>query len=1104
MTTSAEKFTPSDQSVREEVMCDIDKNFCVEAGAGTGKTTVLVGRIIEVLRRGHATIDEIAVITFTDKATAELAARVRLDLEQALDVSTDPQEKERLHDAMLGLHRAHIETIHAFAANLLRERPVEASLDPNFEVLVGLAAKLAFKRACDAWLEELLGEDGTQDEALRRILDRGLDLSQIEDCASEVHDHRETLPLEPYETTKSPDLDGFTVLLEQACEELREVEASCIDEDDSGYLQIPGILAFGDEIAAAHGDTQRQERLILHRAPPTMQKGRQPSFEDAEDCRRMKHCFKELKGAITEMKSALRQQAMADLLPRVSDFVSRYERRRRADGNAEFTDLLLWARNLVRDNVEVRRYFQDRFRCLLVDEFQDTDPIQSELITLICSEQGSKGEWLTLPLRPGALFVVGDPKQSIYRFRRADMTNYDEVKNRLFAGRVRELRQNFRSVDGVLSWVNKVFDRLFVPVEGIQPENSPLVADPRVEEANGRAAVIVLHGQSPVEKQEELRIAEAEAIAALIKRAVDEEHWQVRDPRSGERRDAQWRDVAVIVPARTGIELYEEAFENASLPYRYESTRSFFQRQEVRDLANCLYAIDDPTNNLSLVAALRSSAFGCSDEEIFLFKSDGGKLDYRVENPPNGHDGVTAALPVLHKLHKDRRQTSLPELVHTLLHRTNLIEFALTDRAGGVQAAGNLLKVVDQARAFAGVGGGGLRSFARWLEDSSDPDQEETEASVVDETDDVVHLLTIHGAKGLEFPIVALANLNSGSASRKGSFCDHASGRLQVYAKKEWVTPGFDDAWQDEDRHHDAERKRMLYVAATRARDHLILPVIERQNGDMKGLAGELADDLPDWEDDRAGHDVDGCHLYDRGLLKVAKAAGRVKGVVPAKADVDQALAKREQWLAERNEVVESADQGLAWVSASSSKGERPLAQEDGTPGGDGGEPVVRIARSTARSIGDALHHVMEVIDLATGDGLEAVVAAMCVEAAVPDEVDNVVQMAQNCLHSEPVKRAVAGGKYWREVSFTVPRKDGGFDVGRVDLVFREGDGLVVVDYKTDRVTEQQDLTAKYSPQAHAYMEGLQSASGEAVRECLFVLARQEPGSGRATIDFAV
>ncbi len=579
----------------------------------------------------------------------------------------------------------------------------------------------------------------------------------------------------------------------------------------------------------------------------------------------------------------------------------------------------------------------------------------------------------------------------------------------------------------------------------------------------------------------------------------------MRDPRNDELRDAQWRDVAVIVPARTGIELYEEAFENTRLPYRYESTRSFFQRQEVRDLANCLYAIDDPTNKLSLVAALRSSAFGCSDEEIFLFKSAGGKLDYREKNPPSGHDGVSAALPVLHELHKDRRQTSLPELVHALLHRTNLIEFALTDRAGGVQAAGNLLKVVDQARAFAGVGGGGLRSFARWLESSSDPDQEETEASVVDETDDVVHLLTIHGAKGLEFPIVALANLNSNAASRKGSFCDHASGRLQVYAKKEWVTPGFDDAWEDEDRHHDAERRRMLYVATTRARDHLVLPVIERQSGDMKGLAGELAPDLPDWEDDRAGHDVDGCHLYDRALLKVAKAAGREKRVVPSKVDVDAALAKREQWLAERNEVVESADRGLAWVSASSAeRWERPLAADDGTPGGDGGEPVVRIARPTARAIGDALHRVMEVIDLATGAELEAVAAAMCVEAAVPDQVDDVVQMAQHCLDSEPVKRAVAGGKYWREVSFTVPRKEGGFDVGRVDLVFREGDGLVVVDYKTDRVTEEQDLTAKYSPQAHAYMQGLQSASGEAVRECLFIFARQEPGGERATVDFAV
>ena len=958
---TTDRFVPVDQGVRDEIRTSLDENLCVEAAAGTGKTTVLVDRIVEVLRRGRASIDEIAVITFTEKAAAELAARVRDGLEKALaEAEPAGEEARRLREATLGLHRARIETIHAFAANLLRERPVEARLDPNFEVLDSMAARLHFDDAYEQWIHDLFGNEGGEGEALRGTLNRGFDLKQVREAAEIVHRNRDVLPLAPFPPVAVPDVEAFVRKVEAWCAELEGIQARCLDAEDAGYLQIQEILQFRKELEEAGADRERLERLVLTRAPEPKQKGSQGSFDDAEDCRRMKAIFKELGEELQEIQGPLRSEALAGFLPFVERFVTSYEKRRRAEGRADFDDLLLWTRELLRDDLEVRRYFQERFKCVLVDEFQDTDPIQVELIFYVCSEVGGDGvgpaDWQDLPLRPGALFVVGDPKQSIYRFRGADMEIYDQVKTGALARGVRELEQNFRSVAGVTQWVNRVFDRVFVDEEGVQPRNIHLVAVPTELPAE-HSPVVVLHGEETAKSQEKLRIAEAQALAALVKRAVEVERWQVRDPRSGEVRDARFGDVAVIVPWRTEIQLYEDAFDEARLPYRHEGNRSFFQRQEVKELAACLYAVDDPTSEIEVVTALRSSAFACSDEELFLFKAADGRFDYR-RDAPEGHDAIAEAFEVLHELHDERRKLSLPELVHRLLERTHLVEFALTTPQGD-QAAGNLLKVVDQARAFAGAEGGGVRRFARWLATGRDPETEEAEASVVEETDDVVRLLTIHRAKGLEFPIVALANSNSRPSHNRYAFPDRSERRLHMPIAGGFKTPGFAEAWPAEQHQNEAERQRMLYVATTRARDHLIIPVVEKERGGVEGMIKELLPDLPEWDEEKAGTDVDGVYMYDRRVLAGdgAEADGRVRE--PTAPEVEAALEAREEWIVDRDAVFADASHELNVVTASSlEQWERPTAERSDELEG------VRLPRSEASAVGDALHRVMEQVDL--------------------------------------------------------------------------------------------------------------------------------------------
>ena len=259
------------------------------------------------------------------------------------------------------------------------------------------------------------------------------------------------------------------------------------------------------------------------------------------------------------------------------------------------------------------------------------------------------------------------------------------------------------------------------------------------------------------------------------------------------------------MPARTGIELYEDALADAGIPYRHEGSRDFYQRQEVRDLIWVLAAIDDPTDRLALIGALRSSAFAIDDEALVRHRAEAGSLSYRSKTA-GPIAAVNEALAELADLHRMRTRFSLAETVRRVVERTRLVEFALT-RPDGDQGAANLLAIVDQARLFAAAGGGGLRPFVRYLRNSVEQEQIEIDATVAEETDDVVRIMTIHGAKGLEYPIVALANL--GADNRKSAqpvpregehFLHFRVGAGSLGRHGHFKTPGYDDAWEQEKR----------------------------------------------------------------------------------------------------------------------------------------------------------------------------------------------------------------------------------------------------------------------------------------------------------------
>lgn len=1085
-----EQWVPSDERVRHEIRTLVNENMCVEAGAGTGKTTVLVERIVEILRTGHAPVEQLAVITFTEKAAAELASRVRRGLELRLrQADSDDAERELLTAAIRGLNHAHIETIHAFAAGLLRERPVEAQLDPGFEVLDELPSQLAFRAAWDEWITGEMAQEPPPD-ALLSALNLGLDFKLVREAADRLNRHRHALPLRPFEPI-DVDAEGLLATLGSAGDELRAMHPRMIDEEDETYAAMPAVIDLCDGLLAAP-EGSRPRAIASAALPP--HNGNRNHWRDPNECKAAKAEMKRVKDALDEHVRAMRANATGDLVRWLEGFVEFYKQRRKRDGKADFDDLLIWARDLVRTRDEVRRYFQNKYRCILVDEFQDTDPLQAEMIVRLCAIDGGEADWRRAKLRPGALFVVGDPKQSIYRFRRADITMYDDVKQHVFGG-AKAIVQNFRSARPIIDWVNATFEQLITEREGVQPAYIALEHLPAYETAD---AVTIVRGETSG-KAEEIRRSEADSLATLIKREVEGGGWMVRGTDPSRQRQAEWRDVAVLIPSRTDLYLYEDAFARASTPYRHEGGRTFFMRQEVRELVAVLRAIDDPSDGVATVAALRSSAFGCSDEELLLHKSGGGRFDYQS---PGRSDVavVNNALSALQDFARKRHDTPLPELVRMVLDATRLVEFAMLQPQGD-QVAANLLKVIDQARAFAEAEGSGLRGFTRWLKDNvtraadkrAGSGSDETDALISEETDNVVRIVTIHASKGLEFPIVVLANMNTDRFDMTNVITaldgEGASLHMKLGEKKKgFRTPGYDAADLLEQEHREAEEKRLLYVAATRAKDRLLVPFIVKEDPKKKADPPKSLNDWLRIAGADEGEAIDAGTLpAPGGELPVWRAS--IGGGDAAA--VARLTSERSAWMGAHDALLGAANVGLRVRTATSEKEgvEPPWASDE------------QIRRGRAADFGTAVHALLERIDLHDYADISSRARAVAAEFGMMERTDEITKIARNALVSPIMERARSSRRVLREVAFTAPLPRAGDDAlgfaeGRIDLMFVEdgalGSEITVVDFKTENIKrkEMDARTASYRRQALVYAWAAHETTGLLVREVVFLYAR--------------
>ncbi|MFN0026576.1 MAG: UvrD-helicase domain-containing protein [Acidimicrobiales bacterium] len=831
----------------------LDRTLFVEAGAGTGKTTALVNRITNLVLYQEASVAEIAAITFTEAAAAELQGRIRASFELHAATHTDPVRRELAAVALAELDRSAIGTLHSFASRLLSEFAVPAGLPPKVTVLDEVSSQLAQEERWQRFVDELHDDPALEPLLLRaELLGIALEPSwpgqrSLRDGAAQLNQSWDLL--ERYLATEPPPLPPLEFgSFNQSVTEAEALLDQCRAPDDALLVRLEERLPMYRQVRDLPPN-QKLAALVDSTLPAWRSIGPRGTKNNWPD---VIHARAVAGGPIASRAQVLelvRESVLSHLLHRVASHVLASARQRQAAGGLEFHDLLVLARHLLRTSAHARTVLGRRHRYLLLDEFQDTDPLQIELAVLVATSVAdpTAGHWSDQPVDEGRLFFVGDPKQSIYRFRRADISLFLEARSHFGHtdqdGRgLARLSANFRTVAPVLAWINALFAEIMQPVGGSQPAYEPLQAM-RQPSPGATHAPVLLGGPHPEgTNAPQIREDEAADVASVVAHiAAHPDAWPIWDRATESWRPARLDDVTILLPTRTSVPYLRRALDEACLPYRLATGTLLFDTQEVRDLLAVLRAVDDPGDEISLVAALRSPLYGCSDVDLLTYRQAGGRWDLGQTGPVGLVDThpVVAALGHLRSLWAQRFWLSPSAMIDRIQRERHAFLLALgTPRPADVWR--RLRFLIDQAQAFEEAGGGGVRAFTEWAALQGADGAALHEPLLLDGDDAAVAIMTIHGAKGLEFPITILSGMST------------QPGRVQPGVRVLWEGPNpalrYDannasrlyqvraDLEAEMDQH---EKIRLLYVAATRAKDHLVLSCHHKADSKMPDPGNE-------------------------------------------------------------------------------------------------------------------------------------------------------------------------------------------------------------------------------------------------------------------------
>jgi ATP-dependent helicase/nuclease subunit A len=1084
----------NDKEDRRRAVEETDHSFIMEASAGTGKTHTLINRILHlILEKGPGgpplRLSEICAITFTEKAAGEMKVRLRQYLEQKqLEFQMRPEHQERVRRALEDLETASISTFHSFAVGLLKDRPIEAGLDPRFSALNEIQSELYFREVWDDWISRILEK---RDPILEKALRNGLQLKSLEELARILRLH--WLPIRDLKCAAPPSDEGFLETMQSLYARSKELVLLNKDSEDKLARLLEKTMNW-----LVHPD-----RETVFDKPGRV--GAAAKWNGGKDT------VEAVQGFLREvvgLSVAYRNLPMQRLMDQVVRWMIRefmkgeWEKKKIADGYLDFDDQLYHARELLRRNISIRYDFQERYQTLLVDEFQDTDPIQLEIVLLLTSKNEDSA---FLYPEPGRLFIVGDPKQSIYRFRNADIETYLALADKASSGMAGisrlQLRTNFRSVPSILAFVDAAFKEAMNPPEDggkYQPPYAPFAAQGARQHEPLSPAVHLLSDTAdrtdPKKTVREFIEAEAKGIALLIRSMCGADSWQIQDSKDNSQwRAPQYGDMAILLPVLSHADVLEDALRDLDIPYVLEGGKFYYSRSEVESAITVLRAVANPNDEVALYGALRSIFFGFSDEDLLNARMEDLALDYRKLVPDTSP--LYPAFEILRDLHRYRHERRASETFEYLLQKTGVRE-VLAVR--GYQSLANLNKVGRTLRALQGEA-----AFSQVIDLLRTMDEEglaESESRLMEERSNAVRVMSIHKSKGLDFPIVFAASLGLKKQARIKNLLtdlhDKKMFALKIGSRESGLqTAGWEELTDYEKKREEAELVRLLYVGLTRARDHLILST---HTGGMK-KADEGDGYVPDTEGTRLkplAPFLQNCFSGKNELVRLIDVTSLDVIVIPSKT---AHLSAPKDWgmIADRecNELRVLMEKTPSANNLRMAGEKAGIEREDDYPG----TPVMETAQKRSVRLGTAFHEAMERVDVFRVKGWDSLLRELAVRYGLDSEsADKLHEMIELCLSSELMERARAanhcGRKILRELPYVRLMKDSTIEEGKIDLLFEEASGWVVVDYKTDWVPKEKEgqdgfFRDKYSNQIQEYVEALKSLSLQ-VDSAYLLLAR--------------
>jgi CRISPR-associated exonuclease Cas4 len=1081
-------MTLVDQNNRRRAMTDFTSVLLVEAAAGTGKTSLMAGRIAMMLANGHEP-GEIAAITFTELAASQLARRIKDAVDALLRDDVPAFIQPVLPDGLTNAQRASLAsaatrlddltatTIHGFCQAILHTHGVQAGLDPGARVVDAPVADVLFLSDLTAWFSRRLAADATADDPIVVLAQENpfgvVDL--IRELAIFRRKHPEAAPIPPFSNARPDiafaqavdDFDRWQSSVERdrwahaIAQELRKLAARYAGT----FISTPGFAALWRLCDAGRSRLFDKGLQLISYDEAAQRFGAYHEETGGDDALAIYQVVSE---AWNELVGHIASCLVCTLSSSLDQLLTGYRDSKRAAAVLDFDDLLLHVRDLVRGQDDVRQAIGRRYKFILIDEFQDTDRVQNEILFSIAAIPGHRGPWQESKLRPGSLFLVGDPKQAIYRFRGADIEAYQhscELIRAQDAGAILEVTANFRSQGAIIKHVNRCFEDVFArPSQPRYVPLAPTIPDYTYPVPCVTRFTIEVHTEGRI-YAEMFREAEAERVAEICAGLIG----NVTITRADKSQSPlQPGDIALLSPGHTDLWRYERALEKRGLAVSSQAGQTLMRRQETQDVLALLRVLADSSDMLAFGALMRGPLVGLSEQELLditaaLPLGEAGQATYftvRTDPALVQHPLASSILQDLQSLRKLAPITTPSLILATAIERLNArVIMAARHKNRNARALANLDALIERARHY---GVAGLRAFVHDLQADWERKVRVPEGRI-DAAEDAIEIVTIHSAKGLEWPVVI--PINSTTELYRGDQFVHRQSDNTLHWMLGGVAPPDLAAARAEESEEDADqRERIWYVACTRARDLLILPYIPQAAKDS-------------W--------FSSINLRQNQLPELDLSAFPEPGARAAPSNKNEQSA--DVFAAEQRRIEENATP-IVW---------RRPSDHDPDRLGDPLESVV-VAESIAEHPdvvgagalrGIILHKLME--ELLTGELLtnkEAAAArADVLLSQLVSGVDNERPRPEPTEMAETALRALALPEIAALKPFLVPEmaiwaaRNGYLVAGRADaLAIRDDKINVAIDWKSD-INPTASVRAAYTGQLRDYLEATGAGRGALV-----------------------